>query len=574
MRNQVTILLVVMSFLESLICVTSSGVEASLLNHPAIKEFDDMVSSSYLLKHDFLQCFENGDFGNMTDATAIFAENHYIYAHHFIDYLLTVVNKIGNRTIAEPVLENIEEESGHYSSEDLSAMADVGIESEWFDKIPHKYLYNRFLTSLNIDSQSIDEQEYKNRAGNTFATAMYEAYENSNACEGLSVIGFAIEETVSTLYQYLWNGMKNHTQISDRDLVFFPLHIIIDDGHADLLKLAYQSILNSYPETCSKTKDIVNDALHNRIRMFDELREEIESRQGYNCKLPKNPNKKQQECSQGICSEFKTDDIVKQAMAETKGMQSSSVTENWTLQQKMAMSARILADQGHGGTLSGQITCVEKRNNEILMWATPYGKPLKVLTENDFILIDENLNVRETSSKVQSNNIPLVNKATRFHLHVYRKRPDIKCIVHTHPPKTSALAMTGKPLHIGHMDTMAFYEDVQYLPAWPGIPFGDDEGRIISHLLSDKYWSALMAHHGLIVAGESIEQATYRAYFFERAAGMQIDALAANGGNMNSLPKVNAALARKARDWRVSSGPVNAHFNGWAQIAIAKQKDC
>ena len=152
---------------------------------------------------------------------------------------------------------------------------------------------------------------------------------------------------------------------------------------------------------------------------------------------------------------------------------------------------------------------------------------------------------------------------------VFRKRSDINCIIHTHAPKSSALAMTGIPLQINHMDTMIFYDDVQYLANWPGIPFGNWEGELISSVLSKNYWSALLAHHGLIVAGKTIEEATYRAYFFERAAEMQLNVLDSTGGDINNLPKVNKKLAIKAREWRKSQGPVNAHFNAWAEIALA-----
>ena len=120
------------------------------------------------------------------------------------------------------------------------------------------------------------------------------------------------------------------------------------------------------------------------------------------------------------------------------------------------------------------------------------------------------------------------------------------------------------------MDVMAFYEDVQFLPSWPGIPFGDEEGEIIAELLGDNYYSALLANHGLIVGGKTIEEATYRAYFFEMAAEIQLDAMAAVGGDISKLSLVDRDLGIKARDWRISEGPVNAHFNAWAQIAIHK----
>eukprot|EP01083_Nonionella_stella_P133627 406250_1 len=255
------------------------------------------------------------------------------------------------------------------------------------------------------------------------------------------------------------------------------------------------------------------------------------------------------------------DAAVREAQAQTCTLNLEDPT--WSLQEKMSLAARILAKQGHGETLSGQITCrykMKRGDPDTTMLVNSYGKPLELVTPDDFLVIDKDLNVMHGTG--------FANKATRFHFHVYKKRPDIECIIHTHPLATSALSMTGHKLLISHMDTMALYDDVQYLSTWPGIPFGDEEGNIISGLLPDGYWSALLSHHGLIVGGRTIEEATYRAYFFERAAKMQLDALAAVGGDIDRLKRTDAGLSRKARDWRISEGPVKAHFNGWAQSIL------
>ena len=63
---------------------------------------------------------------------------------------------------------------------------------------------------------------------------------------------------------------------------------------------------------------------------------------------------------------------------------------------------------------------------------------------------------------------------------------------------------------------------------WPGVPVADDEGRIISGALG-KEKTILLANHGLLAAGASVEEATYLAVFFERAARMQLRAMAAGG---------------------------------------------
>merc|ERR1719261_1931614 len=232
------------------------------------------------------------------------------------------------------------------------------------------------------------------------------------------------------------------------------------------------------------------------------------------------------------------------------------------MMEKLVLSARILADEGHGDTLAGQVTCRDTIDGHLSMWTTRYGVLLEEITESDFLMIDQDLEVRKGKG--------FPNMATRFHLHVYRNRSDINCIVHTHPPATAALALTGKRLEIEHMDVMAMYGDVQHLEEWPGVPFGDWEGELIAGVLAPNHMAALLAHHGLIVGGRTLEEAIYRAWFFERAARMQLDAVGSLGGQ--NIRHTKRDIAEQARDWRINDGPVKAHFNAWARRVLREPR--
>ena len=238
------------------------------------------------------------------------------------------------------------------------------------------------------------------------------------------------------------------------------------------------------------------------------------------------------------------------------------VHRNLTLKQKLAVSARILADAGHGASLAGQVSCRDQSDahGDVTFWTGVYGKSFDEMNPSDFIKVGKELNVLEGEGSP--------NLATRFHSHVYRNRPDIQCIVHSHPLHTSALAQLGVPLFISHMDHMALYDDVQFLQQWPGVPFGDEEGEIITGVLAPNHHAALLAHHGLIVTGRSVEEAVYRAFFFERAAQVQLEMMSANGGSMANLPQVDSKLAAIARDWRISEGPVKAHYSSWSRMTL------
>jgi L-fuculose-phosphate aldolase len=212
--------------------------------------------------------------------------------------------------------------------------------------------------------------------------------------------------------------------------------------------------------------------------------------------------------------------------------------------EKLAIAARILAAEGHAGSLAGQITARATTTGQFLTLALGIG--FDEVCATDVIRIDDSLNV------VEGEGVP--NPATRFHLWIYRHRPHIQAIIHTHAPAVSALSMLGAPLVVAHMDTTMFQDDCAFLPEWPGLPIGDEEGRIIADHLRDKR-SIMLANHGLITTGTSIEEATYLAVALERGAALQLAASAAG-----KIKPVDPAKAREAGEFLLKTPIVNATF--------------
>jgi L-fuculose-phosphate aldolase len=105
----------------------------------------------------------------------------------------------------------------------------------------------------------------------------------------------------------------------------------------------------------------------------------------------------------------------------------------------------------------------------------------------------------------------------------------------------------------------AMLHGTAHLAHWPGVPVADDEGRIISAALGGAK-TILLANHGLLAAGTSVEEATYLAVFLERAARMQLRAMAAGG-----YLEVNPELAEEARDFLLQPSIVKGTFNYWAR---------
>ena len=230
----------------------------------------------------------------------------------------------------------------------------------------------------------------------------------------------------------------------------------------------------------------------------------------------------------------------------------------WGLRQKLALSCHILAREEHGSGIAGQITARGEATGT--MWALPFDVGFEEIKASDFLLVDDDLNVLE------GNGMP--NPSNRFHLWIYRARPDVQCIIHTHPPYCSALSMIGEPLEPAHMDTSMFYDDCAYLAEWPGPPIGDEEGDIISTALGDKR-AILLAHHGQLCACGTVEEAAVLALFIERAARLQLLARAAG-----EIRKIDPDIAKAAHDYRLQPEPIGATFHYLARRVLETESGC
>jgi L-fuculose-phosphate aldolase len=228
---------------------------------------------------------------------------------------------------------------------------------------------------------------------------------------------------------------------------------------------------------------------------------------------------------------------------------------------RLTRSAWILADEGHESGLAGQLTA--RGPDEGTFWTLPLGLAFDEAEESSWLLIDDALNVLAGAG---SHGIREPNPATRFHLWVYRARRDVQAIVHTHPPAASALAAAEQPLVVAHMDATPLFEDTAFLAQWPGLPTADREGEVIAGGLGAKH-AMLLAHHGILTAGRSVQEAAFLAVFMERMARQQLDASTIGG----SKP-VAAEEARRARDFLRTDRIMDITFDAWVRRAERRRR--
>ncbi len=116
-----------------------------------------------------------------------------------------------------------------------------------------------------------------------------------------------------------------------------------------------------------------------------------------------------------------------------------SLADNtWTDRQKLALTCRILFESSHDSGLAGQITARGPQPGTY--YTQQLGLGFDEITASNLLLVNEDLEVLEGHG--------MANPANRFHSWVYRARPDVNCIIHTHPTHIAALSMLEVPLEI------------------------------------------------------------------------------------------------------------------------------
>ncbi|HEU0229677.1 MAG TPA: aldolase [Burkholderiaceae bacterium] len=220
-----------------------------------------------------------------------------------------------------------------------------------------------------------------------------------------------------------------------------------------------------------------------------------------------------------------------------------------SVQENLAYACRILAATGQEAGLAGQISARSQTPGNY--WTLRFGLGFDEAAPEDFIEVGPDL---ETVSGQG-----MANPATRFHLWVYKARPDVNAIIHAHSPWVSAMVAARQPLVIAQMDMTPFHEDCGFLADWPGVPIADQEGVLISEALGNKR-SIILAHHGYLTAGTTVEEAAYLSVYMERAARMQTRARV-----YGELTPVPDHLAREAHDYLLKPSIVKGTFDYWCR---------
>jgi L-fuculose-phosphate aldolase len=115
-----------------------------------------------------------------------------------------------------------------------------------------------------------------------------------------------------------------------------------------------------------------------------------------------------------------------------------------------------------------------------------------------------------------------------FHTAVYRARPDVGGLVHTHSPYATTLAIMRRPIPAVHYVIASF--GVSEIPVVPYETYGSDELAVqLERVAKTGTSGALLANHGAVAFAPSLERAAALAGLLEFLAAAYYRTLIAGG---------------------------------------------
>jgi ribulose-5-phosphate 4-epimerase/fuculose-1-phosphate aldolase len=144
-----------------------------------------------------------------------------------------------------------------------------------------------------------------------------------------------------------------------------------------------------------------------------------------------------------------------------------------------------------------------------------YGLHWSEVTASNLLALDARGNILEGEGEAER---------TAFHIHsrIHLANARAACVLHTHMPFATALALTepGR-LEMVEQNALRFAGDIAYDDTYNGLVVDDAEGDRLARMLGEKR-VLFLANHGVIVVGPSVAEAYDLMYYLERACRLQV----------------------------------------------------
>jgi L-fuculose-phosphate aldolase len=212
------------------------------------------------------------------------------------------------------------------------------------------------------------------------------------------------------------------------------------------------------------------------------------------------------------------------------------------LKEDVCEIGRRLYQNGYIAAMEGNAS-IRVGENEVM--STPAGVCKGYLTPAMIVTCD--LAGKKLSGDLR------VSTEIQMHLTVYQARPDVKSVVHAHPPKSTGFAVAGVPL-----DRAVLAEVVVTLGCIPLAQYGtpstqelaDSVDRLVR--ISD---GILLSNHGALTVGKDIYDAYYKMEVIEHFAEISLISRQLGGERLLPRREVSRLLDLRQKVYQLQGPP-------------------
>ena len=184
------------------------------------------------------------------------------------------------------------------------------------------------------------------------------------------------------------------------------------------------------------------------------------------------------------------------------------MTEQELREIVVATGKRMLAD----GLVQGTWGNISIRLDEHRMIVTPSGRDYERLTADELVIVD--IDTLEYDSPIK----PTSEK--KIHAAIYRDRPDIGAVIHSHPWNGCAVASTRREMPITTPEARELIGETARTGKY-GLPGTKKLTKGTVEAMKDRN-ACFMANHGILCAGKDMETAFATCAALEREAGIYL----------------------------------------------------
>lgn len=187
--------------------------------------------------------------------------------------------------------------------------------------------------------------------------------------------------------------------------------------------------------------------------------------------------------------------------------------------QKLVDAGRILEAEGQGDLTRGHIS-VRLPGDSSRFFMKPHSYGFDEITMDNIVICDlEGEKVGGGGRR---------HSEVFIHSEIFKARPDVTSVIHSHPINAVALSATGRPLQPISQPGVAFADGVPYYTDTIDLIRTQEMGAGVARALGRRK-AVMMRNHGVAVVGASIEESVILAIMLDNACRIQLLAQAAGG---------------------------------------------